>query len=191
MPLPHIQNSAAGRNKWDPVFKAIFEQIITVPEAIREEFGKDEMLISEHVLNVSGLDGLLVAPGVSQQKFMGTDRSYINPVNDQTHVEFEVTYSLNLRNRTDNYVLRFFRAWSKLGYDISTGARSLKVDYCAPWMQFNVANQAGDIHRQIILKDVMMNGPISGLDSLDYTSNDASEITVKFVSDWFDDTDAK
>lgn len=190
MALPHIQNSAAGRNKWDPVFNAIYEQIIVVPEAIKDQFGKDEFLITEHLQTVNGLDALLKAPETVTQKFMGTTRTYIAPTIDDTSASITCEYSLNLRNRIDNYVLKFFKAWSKLGYDISNGVRNLKIDYCAPWMQFNVANQAGDIHRQVILKDVMMGGPITGLDTLDYTSNDPQQITVTFVSDWWDDLDA-
>ena len=41
MALPHLKNSEAGRNKFDPVFSNIYEVIFTLPSAIRDEFGKD------------------------------------------------------------------------------------------------------------------------------------------------------
>ena len=46
MALPHLQNSTAGRNKFDPVHANIFEVRFTLPEAIRAAFGKDELIIS-------------------------------------------------------------------------------------------------------------------------------------------------
>ena len=84
--LPHIQNSQAGRNKFDPVHQNIFEVRFTVPEALRAQFGKDEILLTEHVTKVDGaLAALNAGPGVGFQKFMGTDRSYIMPKMDSTH----------------------------------------------------------------------------------------------------------
>ena len=125
MPFPHITNSQAGVNLYDPAHKSIFEVQFTLPELLRNKFAKDEALISEHVLNVSGLDALYRAPEVESQKFMGTDRSYIKPTIGETKATIEVTFSLNLRNGVDNYILKLFRAWAALGYDIATGKRKL------------------------------------------------------------------
>ena len=189
MPLPHITNSQAGVNKYDPVHSNIFEVYFSIPQAIRDQFGKDEALLTEHVLTINGLDKLAEAPGVSQQKFMGTSRSYINPRLDATHAEIEVTLSLNLREATDNYIYKLFKAWAKLGYDITTGARHLKKDYCADFLKVSIANQSGDIYREVVFKDVMMNGGPTGLNDLNYETSDAATLTVKFVSDWWKDTD--
>ena len=188
MALPHITNSQAGRNLWDPVHLNMFEVYFTIPEALRAEFGKDEAILTEHVLKISGLDALNRAPGVGQQKFMGSDRSYINPKLDSTHAELEVEFTLNLRNETDNYLYKLFRAWAKLGYDISTGERHLKKDYVADWLKVSVGNRAGDIYHEIVFKDVMINGDITGLAEYNYDTADAQTLTVKFVSDWWTET---
>lgn len=189
MALPHISNSAAGRNKFDPVHKNIFEVRFTVPEVLRTEFGKDEFLLTEHITKISGLGALNRAPGTGTQKFMGTDRSFINPKLDSTRAEIECTFTLNLRDDVDNYIYKLFRAWAALGYDVNTGARSLKREYCADWLEIVVANRAGDIFHDIVFKDVMMNGDLGGyLEDFDYESSDACELTVKFVSDWFKET---
>jgi hypothetical protein len=190
MSLPHITNSQAGVNKWDPVHTNIFEVYFSLPEALRTSFGKDEALLTEHVLSIDGLGALNRAPGVSQQKFMGTDRSYIKPTIGETRANLEVKFSLNLRNGTDNYILKLFRAWAALGYDIKTGKRSLKKDYCAQWMKVSIANREGDIYQEVVFKDVMMNGSVDFDGSLEYTADDALELTVKFVSDWWDELEA-
>jgi hypothetical protein len=190
MSLPHIQNSAAGRNKFDPVHKDIFEVKFTVPEALREKFGKDEFLLTEHLLKISGLDVLSSSPSVKQQKFMGTDRSYISPKLESTHAEIEMEFTLNLRDDTDNYIYKLFRAWAALGYDVNTGARSLKREYCADWLNISVANRAGDIYWNIIFKDVMLNGGLGNLGELDYEQDEAATLSVKMVSDWWKETQA-
>ena len=130
------------------------------------------------------------APGVSQQKFMGTDRSYINPKLDNTYAEITVKLSLNLRNELDNFIYKLFRAWAALGYDIASGKRRLKKDYCAEWLKISVANREGDIYQEIVFKDVMLNGALDGIGDLDYTSDDAIELKVKFVSDWWEEKTA-
>jgi hypothetical protein len=189
MALPHLQNSTAGVNRFDPVNKSIFEVYFTLPEALRGEFAKDELLLTEHVLTVSGLDALYRAPETDVQKFMGTDRSYIKPTIGETKANIEVKFSLNLRNGVDNYILKLFRAWAALGYDQNTGVRHLKKDCCADFLKISIANQAGDIYREIVFKDVMINGDLQGSqEDLDYENADALDLTVKFVSDWWKET---
>lgn len=190
MALPHIKNSQAGVNRMDPVHNNIYEVYFTLPEPLRAHFAADEQLITEHVLKVSGLDQLHNAPGTATQKFMGTDRSYIVSKMDSTRIEFSIDFSLNLRNGTDNYIYRLFKAWARLGYDLSTGERHMKTDYCADWLKISIANKRGDIYHQITFKDVMINGGIEGLSDLDYESGEAQQCTVKFVSDWWDDSDS-
>ena len=186
--LPHITNSQAGRNKYDVLYKNIFEVQFTLPEALRTAFGQDEAVLSEHVLSIEGLSALDKAPeaGVTQ-KFMGTNRTYLNSAIEDTTAEITVKFSLNLRNGTDNFIYKLFKAWSKLGYDIATGEKSLKPDYIADFMRVVIGNRAGDVYREVVFKDIMLNGPIEGMgDTLDYTQgSEIMELTVKFKSDWW------
>lgn len=187
MALPHLRNSQAGVNKYDPVFKACFEVTFDLPEAIRAQFNGDRTLLTEHVLTVTGMDALEKSPDIGSQKFMSTTRSFINPTIDNTSADdIGVTFSLNLRDGTDNYIYKIFRAWARLGYDISTGERHLKKDYCSDWMKIRIANQAGDVYREVVFKDVMLKS-VKMDDGLDYASNDAVGLEVHFTSDWWDD----
>lgn len=190
MALPHISNSAAGTNRYDPVHNSIFEVTFDLPNALKSAFDSDRLLLTQHVLKISGLDALYRAPEADIQKFMGTSRSYIKPTVGDTHAELEVTFSLNLRDKTDNYILKLFRAWAALGYDISTGKRTIKQNYCSDWMKVSIANRDGDIYQEIIFKDVMISGPLGMSGELDYTSDDAMELTVKFRSDWWSELNA-
>ena len=188
--LPHITNSQAGVNKWDYVSSALYEVYFTLPEALRTDFGQDEAVLTEHVLSISGLDALHRTADTTEQKFMGTTRSFIKSTLDSTTAEIEVKFTLNLRNRTDNFIYRLFKAWSRLGYDINTGEKQLKKDYLADYLRVVVANRAGDIYEDITFKDVMLNGSIDGPGTYDYSTDEPLELTVKFKSDWWTDTDA-
>lgn len=185
MALPHIKNSQAGVNKHDIVSGNIFEVYFTLPEPLRDQFAQDEALITEHVLKISGLEALDKAPETVTQQFMGTTRTFIAPRIGDTSAEISIDLSLNLRNGVDNYIYKLFKAWARLGYNINTGERSLKKDYCAEWLKVSIANPAGDIYREIIFKDVMMSGSITGMEDYDYNSSDPKQITVKFKSDWW------
>ena len=48
-------------------------------------------------------------------------------------------------------------------------------------------NRNGDVWRSYEFKDVMLTG-VTGLDDLDYTSNDARQLTCVFRSDYWYDT---
>lgn len=187
MALPHIKNSQAGVNRYDPVHKSIFEVYFTLPEALRTDFAKDELVLTEHVMKIEGLDALYRAPETGTQKFMGTDRSFINPTIGETRANLKVTFTLNLRNATDNYILKLFRAWAALGYDIATGKRTIKNNYCADWLRVAVANRDGDIYQEIIFKDIMIHGNLETDGDLDYENNDALQLVVNFVSDWWEE----
>lgn len=188
--LPHITNSQAGVNRWDPVHSNLFEVYFTLPAELRDEFGQDEALLTEHVLSISGLAALHKTAGTGTQKFMGTTRTYIQPGVDDTSAEIEVKFSLNLRNGIDNFIYKLFKAWSRLGYDINTGSKVLKKDYCADWLEVKVANREGDVYEDVVFKDVMLADSIDGPNEYNYDTLDAMELTVKFKSDWWTDVDA-
>ena len=188
MALPHIKNSQAGVNRYDIVVGNIFEVYFTLPEPLRAQFAQDEALITEHVQKITGLEALDKAPETVEQKFMGTTRTFIKPAIDGTSAEISVELSLNLRNGVDNYIYKVFKAWKNLNYDLETGTIVLKKDYVAEWMRVCVANRAGDVIKEVIFKDIMLSGNVDGLGSLDYSSNDPVNITVKFKSDWWKET---
>lgn len=191
MALPHITNSTAGRNYYDPYHSCLFEVYFTLPDALRSEFQQDEALITEHVLTIKGLDALDRGPEASvQQKFQGTNRTYLAPKVEDTTAEITVELTLNLRNGVDNYIYKLFKAWKNLNYDLETGTIVLKKDYIAQWLRVCVANRAGDIIRDITFKDVMLSGGLEGLADYDYSSNDPVNLTVKFKSDWWKEINA-
>jgi hypothetical protein len=190
MSLPHITNSTAGRELYDPYHNCLFEVYFTLPTAIKAQFpGQDEALLTEHVKKISGLDALDKGPETVTQKFQGTTRTFLKPKLDDTSApDIKVDLTLNLRNAVDNYVYKIFKAWKNLNYDLETGTIVTKPNYVAEWLRVCIANRAGDVIREVIFKDVMLKGNIEGLGELDYDNSEAVDLSVTFSSDWWRET---
>ena len=185
--VPHVRSVNAGKNYYDPVNTAVFEVEFTFPGLIEGVIGTDVKILTEQVTNVAGLDNLLKTPAAGQQKFFGADVSYLNPTLDNTYAEITIDFNLNLRNVTDNYVLDAFMQWRNLNYNLGNGARYLKKDYVAPYIEIKMANRDGTVWRVVKLWDVMLIN-ITGLDGLDITANESPKLQCTFHSDYWDDT---
>lgn len=183
--LPHIRNTEAGNQWYDPMHSSIFEVYFTLPNAL-QTFKDTEAILSEQVVSVSGLDALQKTVAAGQQKFLGVDVSFLNPVLDNTYAELTIVLNLNIRNATDAYVLKVFKAWAKLGYDLSDGTRTLMADYCTDILRIAEANRDGTVWRSYVFHKVMLTG-MTGLDELNYTNNDARQLTVTFRADYWDE----
>ncbi|MBQ3415311.1 MAG: hypothetical protein IJH39_08225 [Clostridia bacterium] len=184
--LPHIKNTQAGNNYYDPMHSAVFEVYFTLPVAIQDKFKDDEAILTEQVVSVTGLDALQRTVQAGQQKFLGVDVSYLNPTLENTYAELTITFNLNIRNATDAYVLKVFKAWEKLGYDLSDGTRTLMADYVADNLRISEANRDGTVWRSYIFHKVMITN-VTNIDELNYTNNEARTLQVTFISDWWDE----
>lgn len=184
--LPHIKNMQSGINKWDPNHSAIYELYFTLPDAIRSQFTEEEAILTEQVTTVTGLDQLNKTTQFGSQKFMGVDASFHNPTLDNTYAEFTVELNLNLRNVTDNFVFKVFKAWTALNYNLADGTRTLKTDYTSDSVRIAEANRDGTVWRTVVFRHVLL-GQITGLDQLDYTNNEARKLQCQFRADFWDE----
>lgn len=184
--LPHVRNIKSGINRWDPNHSAVFEVYFTLPAAIQGQFAEDEAILTEQVTDVSGLDQLQKNTPVGKQRFMNVDVSHSAPVIDETRATITIVFNLNLRNVTDNFVLKVLMAWKNLNYNLADGTRTLKNTYVADNLRIAEANRDGTIWRSYVFHDVIL-GDLTGIDTLNYDDNEARKITAVFVSDFWDD----
>ena len=184
--LPHVRNIKSGVNRWDPNHSAVFEVYFTLPAAIQGQFAEDEAILTEQVTDVSGLDQLQKNTPVGKQRFMNVDVSHSSPVIDETRATITIVFNLNLRNVTDNFVLKVLMAWKNLNYNLADGTRTLKNAYVADNLRIAEANRDGTIWRSYVFHDVIL-GDITGIDTLNYDDNEPRKITAVFFSDFWDD----
>lgn len=184
--LPHVKNVQSGVNRYDPNHSSIFEVYFTLPEAIKSQFAEDEAILTEQVVSVNGIAALMKNTTVGKQRFMGVDVSHSAPVIDETRATITIEFNLNLRNATDNFVLKLFMAWKNLNYNLNDGTRTLKADYVADNLRIAEANRDGTIWRSYVFHDVFL-GEVSGIDSLSYDDNEPRKLSVQFYADYWDD----
>lgn len=194
IPRPSLRNTTAGYKHFDPIHSSIFEvrfmgiSPLGKPLSYKNSVDTKNILevLPEQVTDVSGLDSLIKVADVGQQKFLGTTNSYANPMVDDTSAEITINFNLNLTDSNDAYVYEFFRSWYKRIYDVNTGTRALMKDYVCDGMKISEANRDGSIWREFIFGKTILKS-VSGLDTLDYTNNEARKLTCIFRVDWWDE----
>lgn len=184
-----IKNHPAGNAYWDPAHNSLFEVNFYLPSLLVNRFAGDECisLLPFQITTISGLDALQKTVSAGEQKFLGASYSFLNPTLDNTYADITIEFNLNIRNATDAFILRIFKAWRELGYNLQTGQRLLMADYICPQIDIYQANRDGSIWRTIQLQRIMLTG-VTGLDSLDYTSNEPVKISATFRCDYWDET---
>lgn len=179
--LPHFKNSKAAVEKYEPVYKNLFEVTVLPPAAA----GAGTLLL-EHVISISGLNTEKGQEKV-EQSFKGAKRSYLAATPTDTVVAFDVTFSLNLNNNNEMYIYKTLRDWKRLGYNPLNGEMGLKKDYSDAKVLVNMYNRVGDIYWSRTFHDVFIVNDLPAFD-LDYADSTPLEITVSFNSDWWSDT---
>ena len=120
MALSHFKNSHAAVNKWEVVNPAMFEVTLLPPTLDGQQDDKTTQLLLEHVRSISGLDGLNPAMGTVIQKYKQAERVYLG-VPEQTHLELQMTFSLNLNDSNENYIYTTLRKWYNKAFNPATG----------------------------------------------------------------------
>jgi hypothetical protein len=186
--LPRVRGIQAAVGKHDPMHNSLFEVSIVAPDMLKAAYSDGySMYISQAVKTVGGLDALQKTTTAGSQRFLGADVSFLNPVLDQTYAEITIEFNLNLTDSHESKVFNFFKAWQYYAnYDLRNGLRSLKADYLSDEISISEANRDGTIWRAYKFYNVMLTG-VTGLDSLDYTSNEPRSLQVTFRADYWDE----
>lgn len=186
MALSHFKNSTAAVNKYEVVNPALFEVTI-LPPTLDGQNDNTTQLLLEHVISISGLDGLNPAMGTVVQKYKQADRVYLG-VPDTTHLELGMTFSLNLNDANENYIYTSLRKWYNKAFNPATGAYGLKKDYCGS-MVIVEYNRDGSIWRKTTAINVIPGQPTGMNDRNINSGNEANELSMTFIADcWTDNT---
>lgn len=186
MALSHFRNSHAAVNKWEVVNPAFFEVTLIPPTLDGQQDELTTQLLLEHIISLDGLDGINPSVGTVVQKFKQADRVY-NGTPETTHLELNMTFSLNLNDANENYIYTTLRKWKDKGFNPATGAYGLKKDYCGS-MVIVEYNRDGSIWRKITCINVFPINQITGMGTRNIGSgNEANELSITFVADCWDD----
>ena len=178
--LPHYQNSISAINKEEPVFLNQFEVTIIPPAAVQG----GEILL-QHVTKISGLS-LDKNPGVVTQKYKFAKRNYAGSKPEQTFMDLNLSFTVNLNDDNSMYVFKTLRQWSDLIYNPLTVAMGLKRDYTGT-IVISIFNKQGDVFRRITCRDTYPTKAITAM-NLNYLSTDIFKIDdMTWAVDYWED----
>lgn len=187
MALSHYRNSSAAVNKWEVVNPSLFEVTILPPQLpFSSDTANTTQLLLEHVRSIGGLDGLTHSIGLATQKFKYAERHYAGGP-DSTHLELNITFSLNLNDSNENYIYTTLRKWYDMIWNPANGAMGLKKQYCGQLVIVEY-NRDGSIWRKITCSDCFPTGQPTGMGDRSYDDpNAANELSVQFICDVWDE----
>lgn len=181
--LPHYRNSQASMARYEPLYNAQFEVLLTPPPAVG---GWD--LVMEQVLKVDGLE-VNKLPATVEQKYKSATRTFAGgSIAGATFVDVKLDFEVNLNDSNSAYVYKALRQWTDLIYDPLTGRMGVKKDYTGGPMIINFFNKKGDIYRQIRFASVFPTSPLP-MQTSDFNDNEIYRIQgFTFRADYWEET---
>ena len=168
--LPHYRNSQAAMQKFEPLYVAQFEILLTPPAAVT-----GWTLVMENVTKVDGIETNRL-PEQVKQTYKSATRTFAGGMVTEAVLEIKLDFEVNLDDSNSAYVYKALRKWCDLIYDPLTGRMGLKKDYTGGPMIINYFNKNGDIFRRLTFPVCFPTTPITAIES-DYGNNDVYRIT--------------
>jgi hypothetical protein len=191
MKTSHFKNSVVSMENFEPLYKHLFEVIITPPTILENSVNwlsnSGQALVLEQVTKISGIN-VDIHPGMVDQKYKGAKRNFSGVIPANTSVEFTISFNLNLNDANQNFVYNSFREWSDLIYDPLTATQTLKKDYVSPaGCSITQFNKIGDVYRKIDIRNLILSKEFGALDFA-YGENNIMDMNITFTGDYFDNT---
>jgi hypothetical protein len=180
MPLPHFTNLQTTQTFNEPVYPALYEVVFVLPTLLQ---GRDDVVLLENAISVSGLD---LQPEISanvNQRFKYSNRAYLTLPSDTTK-QFEIKFNLNHNGQGALFVWNTLKAWYDLVWNSQDGSTHYKADINGSVI-VNQHDKKGFVIRRVTLHNAqLMNVTDPGTNALDWGSQDiVSDVTAdQFVN---------
>ena len=181
--FPHITNSTAGVNRYEPVVGSNFNCHFVLMGNLAAALG-DYSFLREYVKSMSGLfieyAGNTIEGGYKTVKFRYDSNE------KQTYYDIEVQFFNFLDNDSKQFVYNSLVAWSRFKYNPLTGEKTLKRDYADAAIVAEKFNRDGTIYWRRMAHNVF---PMNDFPDqmADYTAHDMVELNVTFNADYVTD----
>jgi hypothetical protein len=174
--LSHVQNSEAGKNKYEAHVDSLFKVTFIPPAGIT-----NSEVLTEQCKKVTGWK--FPGPEHTEQKFMQAKRIQASTEVDNIQ-EIDTSFELNLNNALQNYVYDIIQEWKKKVFNPFTGERGLKKDFLGKLVIESFAAN-GDVYWVRTLHNVMPSGNLDSLGQNDYESAEPVVLEVKWIAEFF------
>jgi len=181
--FPHVTNSTAAVQKYEPVVGSNFNAHIVLMGALKDKLG-DYDFLSEYIKAVNGLfvekAGNVIEGGYKTTKFRYDSND------KETFYDVEVQFFNFLDNDSRMFIYNALAAWSRQKYNPLTGEKTLKKDYANAAIVVEKFNRDGTIYWKRIGHNVF---PMNDIDdqAADYSNHEMLELAMTFSCDWVTD----
>lgn len=181
--FPHVTNSTAAVNKYEPAVGSNFNAHFVLMGKLKEKLG-DYTFLREYVKSVAGLfvekAGNTIEGGFKTTKFRYDSNE------KETFYDVEISFFNFLDNDSRLLVYNALVAFSRFKHNPLTGEKSLKKDYADAQLVVEKYNRDGSVYWRRMGHHLF---PMSDLPDqiADYTAHDMTELTVTFNVDYVSD----
>ena len=187
--LPHFSNlivtgapGGPGTQPQEPVYKNLFEITFVFPTILQAQ-GRDPVLLLQQATNIDL--NLTEQIGVKDQRFKYTTRAFLGTP-DKTHVEFDITFNVNVNAGGSMESWNTLKAWYDLVWNSQNGYLHYKADIIGTII-VNQHDKKGVVLRRVTFQNCQIKN-VEGIGLSFDGSGDIWSAKAGFVADyWIDE----
>jgi len=183
MALPHFTNLISTNTKYEPIYKNLFEVVVTLPPII--ETPDSPRILLENITTFTGLNSVIKSLDPVNQQFKYSYRNFLKTPGE-SHIDFSFTVNINQSDKKVMETWALMKRWYDLIWNSQTGELHYKHEYIG-----NVTVQVHDRKGEVIRRVDFVNAFIKSLDgfTFDWQQTDIIKpLTANFVADYWIDT---
>ncbi len=184
MPLSHFTNIQSHFEKWEPVYKNLFEVTILLPTALQQIHPDSKILLMENATSAS----LPTYPplATATQKFKYSTRLFLTTPDTTSISETSIKFNLNVNNQLQVFAFRMLKDWFDLGWNNETGELNYKRNLVGDII-INVHDREGMVIRRVTFHNAMMT-KFTGWEDLSWDSGtELASLDAGFAVDYWED----
>jgi hypothetical protein len=184
MPLPHFVNIPSHNNKWEPVFKNLFEVEIILPELI----GSRHPNASELLLHNATKTRLPVYPtqGNQTQRYKYSTRLFVGFPDSTSITDLGITFNVNQDDNKQLFTFRIIKDWYDLVWNNEDGSSHYKKNVVGDIILYQ-HDREGEIIRRITYHNCQITGFQVGEELVWGGGAEIQELTATWLVDWWED----
>lgn len=181
-PLPHFTIIDTAKGNFEPIYKNLYEVSIVIPTALQSLHPDATHFLLENT--TSAKFPTYPELEIKEQRFKYSTRAFLG-MPTKTHAEFDIKFNLNQNDAFQVFCFRIIKDWYDLGWNNEDGSLHYKRNMLGT-ITIDAHDREGHIIRRVVYNQCQMQG-FTGWEDMDWSSSDLQEMTVKWVSDYYQD----
>ena len=182
MGLAHFSNVNTAKEKWEPVFKNLYEVVSVLPTAIQALHPNYQTLLLENTKSVK----FPTYPTISSisQRFKYSTRNFLQ-FPDNTSAEFDISFNMNQNNSYQVFTWRMMKDWYDLSWNNEDGSLHYKKNVIGDII-VHAHDKEGHVIRRVTYYNTQIKS-FTGWEDLAWEGGDIADVTCSYIADYWED----